>query len=221
MKILLLEDNETLANGILDELLLHGYVIDLFHDGEEGLYALNTSKYDLLILDLGLPSIDGIDIIKKLRNSKVNIPILIISARDRLDQRILGLDSGADDYLCKPFDVTEIIARVQALYRRNKYHLSNKISYNDLVFDTQNRTLYKENILIDLNKRELAIFEYLVTNIDIVLSKQNIVEHITSFDNDDFNPTAIETYISRLRKRLSTSVNIKTVRGLGYILSTK
>lgn len=218
MKILLLEDNETLALGILQKLKSLGFVVDLFYDGEDGLYTLETSSYDLLILDLGLPSIDGIDIIKKLRASKKDIPILIISARDKLDQRILGLDTGADDYLCKPFELDEVVARVQALLRRSKNYINNLISYNDLLYDTQSRTLKKADEYIDLSKRELTIFEHLLLNLNCIISKENIVEHITSID-DEFNPTAVETYISRLRKKLGNSINLKTVRGLGYILS--
>lgn len=220
MKILLLEDNKTLAWSMCKKLKKAGFVVDILYDGQEGLYALETNEYDILVLDLGLPSADGIDIIKHLRSSKQDVPILIISARDKLDQRILGLDTGADDYICKPFELDEVFVRVQALMRRSKNHLSNKIYYADLVFDTKNRTLYKDSILIDLTKRELAVFEYLITNLNIVLSKDNIVGHITSFD-DEFNPTAVETYISRLRKKLKESLNLKTVRGLGYILSSK
>lgn len=220
MKILLLEDNETLAQGILHKLQENKYIVDHFFDGEDGLYALKTSKYDILVLDLGLPNIDGIDIIKHLRGLNQDIPILIISARDRLDQRILGLNTGADDYLCKPFELDEVVARVQALLRRSKNQLSNKIVYNDLVFDTEKKTLYKNELPIDLTKRELAIFEYLIVNLDVVLSKESIVEHITSFD-DEFNPTAVETYISRLRKKVGDSLSLKTVRGLGYILNKK
>lgn len=115
MKILLLEDNQILAQGILSKLEEYKYIVDLFDDGEDGLYALKTAKYDILVLDLGLPKIDGIDIIKHLRDLNQDIPILIISARDRLDQRILGLNTGADDYLCKPFELDEVVARVQAL----------------------------------------------------------------------------------------------------------
>lgn len=181
MKILLVEDNEKLANAVLKKLEKTGYSVDLFFDGEEGLYALENSFYDLLILDLGLPGIDGIDIIKKLRSLHKVIPILIISARDELDQRIFGLDCGADDYLCKPFELNEVIARVQALLRRTKYQVSNKITYNNLVYDTQNRTLKKDNGYIDLSKRELAIFENLLINIDTVLSKDNIVDHISTY----------------------------------------
>jgi|TARA_R110002033_G_scaffold138808_3_gene177937 DNA-binding response OmpR family regulator len=219
MKILLLEDNKTLAKGIFNKLEQHGYVVDLFYDGEEGLYSLNTSTYDLLILDLGLPSLDGIDIIKDLRNSQKNIPILIISARDKLDQRILGLDSGADDYLCKPFELDEVIARVQALLRRSKNQISKLIKYKDLEYNTLSKTVTKDDAVIELSKREINIFEHMLLNLNNVVSKENIVDHITSFD-DDFNPTAVETYVSRLRKKLGDSINLKTVRGLGYILNS-
>jgi len=218
MKILLLEDNETLSNAISKKLKALGFILDCFYDGEDGLYSLQTNVYDLLILDLGLPSIDGIDIVKELRASQKDIPILIISARDKLDQRILGLDTGADDYLCKPFELDEVVARVQALLRRSKNHINHNITYNDLVFDTQSRTLKRGDEYIDLSKRELTIFEHLLLNQNSILSKDTIVEHITSID-DEFNPTAVETYISRLRKKLGDSINLKTVRGLGYILS--
>ncbi len=218
MKILLLEDNETLANGINRKLQEIGYIVDFFYNGEDGLYTLETVKYDLLILDLGLPGIDGIDIIKKLRGTKKNLPILVISARDRLDQRILGLDTGADDYLCKPFELDEVVARVNALLRRSNNQVSNIIKYNDLIFDTQSLILKKENEIIELSKRELRIFEYLLLNLNAIISKENIVEQVTTVD-DEFNPTAVETYISRLRKKLGSSINLKTVRGLGYMLS--
>ncbi|XPV68755.1 MAG: response regulator transcription factor [Halarcobacter sp.] len=218
MKILLLEDNETLANGINRKLQEIGYIVDFFYNGEDGLYTLETVKYDLLILDLGLPGIDGIEIIKKLRSTKKNLPILVISARDKLDQRILGLDTGADDYLCKPFELDEVVARVNALLRRSNNQVSNIIKYNDLVFDTQSLILKKENEIIELSKRELRIFEYLLLNLNAIISKENIVEQVTTVD-DEFNPTAVETYISRLRKKLGNSINLKTVRGLGYMLS--
>lgn len=220
MKILLVEDNEKLANAVLKKLENNGYAVDLFYDGQEGLYAIETSFYDLLILDLGLPGIDGIEIIKKLRSLEKTIPILIISARDEIDQRILGLDCGADDYLCKPFELGEIIARVQALLRRTKYQVASKIIYSDLVYDTQNRTLTKKDEYIELTKRELAIFENLLLNLDTVLSKENIVEHISTF-TESIHPSSVETYVSRIRKKLGESIILKTVRGLGYILRSK
>ncbi len=218
MKLLILEDNETLADGIYKKLKEIGFIADVFYEGEEGLFALETSTYDLLILDLGLPGIDGIDIIKKLRSSQKNLPILVISARDRLDQRILGLDTGADDYICKPFELDEVVARVQALLRRSNNQTSNIIKYNDLEFNSQTLALTRGEEKIELSKRELTIFEYLLQNLNAIVSKENIVEHITSID-DEFNPTAVETYVSRLRKKLGDSINLKTVRGLGYMMS--
>ncbi|WP_321314237.1 response regulator transcription factor [Halarcobacter sp.] len=218
MKLLILEDNETLADGIYKKLKEIGFIADVFYEGEEGLFALETSTYDLLILDLGLPGIDGIDIIKKLRSSQKNLPILVISARDRLDQRILGLDTGADDYICKPFELDEVVARVQALLRRSNNQTSNIIKYNDLEFNSQTLALTRDEEKIELSKRELTIFEYLLQNLNAIVSKENIVEHITSID-DEFNPTAVETYVSRLRKKLGDSINLKTVRGLGYMMS--
>lgn len=220
MKIILVEDNEKLATAILKKLESVGFCVDLFNDGEEALYALENSHYDLLLLDLGLPGIDGIDIIKKLRSIQKTIPILIISARDEIDQRVFGLDCGADDYLCKPFELNEVMARVQALLRRTKYQANYKITYNDLVFDTQNRTLMKNNEYIELSKRELAIFENLLINVNIVLSKENIVEHISTY-TESIHPSSVETYISRIRKKLGNSIELKTARGLGYILSSK
>ena len=218
MKLLILEDNETLADGIYKKLKEIGFIADVFYEGEEGLFALETSTYDLLILDLGLPGIDGIDIIKKLRGSQKNLPILVISARDRLDQRILGLDTGADDYICKPFELDEVVARVQALLRRSNNQTTNIIKYNDLEFNSQTLILTRDEEKIELSKRELTIFEYLLQNLNAIVSKENIVEHITSID-DEFNPTAVETYVSRLRKKLGDSINLKTVRGLGYMMS--
>ncbi|WP_421716015.1 response regulator transcription factor [Arcobacter arenosus] len=218
MKLLILEDNETLADGMYKKLKEIGFIADVFYEGDEGLFALETSTYDLLILDLGLPGIDGIDIIKKLRSSQQNLPILVISARDRLDQRILGLDTGADDYICKPFELDEVVARVQALLRRSNNQTSNSIKYNDLEFNSQTLSLTRGEEKIELSKRELTIFEYLLQNLNAIVSKENIVEHITSID-DEFNPTAVETYVSRLRKKLGNSINLKTVRGLGYMMS--
>lgn len=220
MRILILEDNLILASGLSDKLTNAGYAVDVLDDGEDGSSVLEYQEYDLLILDLGLPGIDGIEILKKLRVTKNKIPVLIISARDKLDQKILGLESGADDYLCKPFELDEVLARVNALLRRSLQDGQTLIDLNDLTFDTSSRTLTRGDKRIELSHRELSLFEYLLTNINKVMSKENILEHIASFD-DEINLTSIETYISRLRKKLGDDVSLKTVRRLGYILSTK
>jgi len=217
MKILVLEDNLTLADALESILSAAGYIVDVFSDGEEGQYALSKDDFDLLILDLGLPTIDGIDILTTLRRVKNDIPVLIISARDQLDQRILGLHSGADDYLCKPFEFEEILARVEAILRRRKKKVQTIITHNNLSFDVFTKTLKKENTIVNLSKRENDIFEFLLNNANNIISKEKVAQYICSFD-EEFNPKAVETYISRLRKKLGDSIDLKTIRGLGYIL---
>jgi len=182
--------------------------------------VLEYQDYDLLILDLGLPGIDGIDILKNLRLLRKKIPVLIISARDKLDQKTLGLESGADDYLCKPFELDEVLARVHALLRRSLQDGQTLIELNSLTFDVSTRTLTRGTTRIELSHRELGLFEYLLTHKNKVMSKESILEHIASFD-DEISLTSIETYISRLRKKLGDDVSLKTVRRLGYILSTQ
>lgn len=218
MKVILIEDNKTLANGISKKLHAEGFLTEVFNDGEDGLYALETFDYDVLILDLGLPNIDGIDIIKQVRHSKKKIPILIISARDKLDQRILGLNIGADDYLCKPFELDEVIARIKALLRRSVLNaVSAEIKFNDLTYDTDKRILSKKDERISLNKRELNIIEYLLLNANGVSSKEDIINHITAY-NDDLSEKAVEIHVCRLRKKLNGSMTIKNLRGIGYVI---
>ena len=220
MRILVLEDNETLALGISHALSSAGFAVDVLNDGLEGRQVLEYEPYDLLVLDLGLPHLDGMDLLKSLRRHQSNLPVLIISARDKLDQKILGLECGADDYLCKPFALEEVVARVNALLRRSLQNGQSLITFGNLSFDTNTRTLTCNGERIELSSRETSIFEQLLLHANQVLSKENIASHIAAFD-DDFNPTAIETYISRLRKKLGECVTLQTVRGLGYILITK
>ncbi|MDD3343884.1 MAG: response regulator transcription factor [Sulfurospirillaceae bacterium] len=220
MRILVVEDNETLALGLSKTLSTAGYAVDVSYDGQEAKDILEYESYDLLILDLGLPNLDGMNILKQLRKQQCKIPVLIISARDKLDQKILGLESGADDYLCKPFALEEVIARVHALLRRALQDGQPVIKIGEFAFDTSSRTLTHKSERVELSSRETSIFEHLLMHANQVLSKDNIASHIAAFD-DDFNPTAIETYISRLRKKLGESVMLQTVRGLGYILITK
>jgi len=220
LRIILLEDNLTLASALSDKLSLVGYAVDVFHDGGDGQSVLEYQEYDLLILDLGLPGVDGIEILKTLRNDKNKIPVLIISARDKLDQKIFGLESGADDYICKPFELDEVVARVNALLRRYFQDGQDTIAFNSFIFDNTSKTLSRDGVRVELSHRELSVLEYLLVHANTVVSKENILEHIASFD-DCINTTAIETYISRLRKKLGDDVSLKTIRRLGYILSIK
>ncbi len=214
---MILEDNLTLANGLKSALEQAGYAVDLLHDGQQGANLLKCQAYDLLLLDLGLPSIDGIDLLRQLRRTNNTLPVLIISARDQLDHRIEGLDVGADDYICKPFELDEVVARTRALLRRSTQQAEPIIHHGRLAFATVNRHLTLNGSDVELHRRELSVLEYILTHPGRVISKEQIAEHISSFD-DDINPVAIETYISRLRKKLGEDLNLKTVRGLGYLL---
>jgi DNA-binding response OmpR family regulator len=220
MRILLIEDNVRLASGLKTILTKDGYAVDIIHDGQDAINILDYQEYDLLLLDLGLPGIDGIEILKKIRKNNTNIPVIIISARHKLDQRVLGLETGADDYISKPFDIQEVVARVHALLRRSQQKGQVTIKLGDITFNTTTRELNQDGIRIHLSKRELSVFEYLISQVNVVLSKENISEHVGNFD-DEFTSHAIETYISRLRKKLGKNVNIKTFSGLGYMIHTK
>lgn len=218
MRLLIVEDNETLTRGLNTTLKKAGFAVDVIHDGAQGLSLLKVQQYDLLILDLGLPSLDGIELLRLLRLSNKTLPVLIISARDQLDQRIEGLDIGADDYLCKPFVLKEVTARVRALLRRSNPAIDIIINRGRLSLNTNTRSLTLDNTPVELHRRELSVLEYILTHVGRVISKEQIAEHISSFD-DDINPVAIETYVSRLRKKLGDSLKLKTVRGLGYFLN--
>ena len=220
MRILILEDNLTLANGLKSALQQAGYAVDLLHDGAQGAHLLKCQPYDLLLLDLGLPSIDGMDLLRQLRQENNALPVLIISARDHLDHRIEGLDVGADDYICKPFELDEVVARIRALLRRSNRQSETTLHYGRLAFGTVNRQLTLDGNDIELHRRELSVLEYILTHPGRVISKEQIAEHIGSFD-DDINPVAIETYVSRLRKKLGVALKLKTVRGLGYLLESE
>lgn len=217
MRLLIVEDNKTLAQGLKKVLGEAGYAVDVLHDGKEAETVLGYQDYSILILDLGLPGLDGIELLKRLKKKKKDMPVMIISARDQLDQRIMGLDIGADDYLCKPFAFEEVTARIRALIRRSYRKGKSKIVMNNLVFDGARKTIMVKNKRLHLKKREYSIFECLLNNVGRVVSKSDIASQVSSFDKD-FNPQAVETYISRLRKKIGDNVKIETVYGLGYLI---
>lgn len=216
MRILVIEDNKLLAEGIYCALKAQGFAVDIIHDGLEAGTVLQYQEYDLIVLDLGLPNKDGMDILRDLRKRRVLTPVLIVSARDQLDQRITGLDAGADDYICKPFELDEIVARARALLRRTMMQVDNVLTYGTVQIDLNSRLVTNHDEEVVLHRRELSVLEYLILNVGKVVSKEQIVASIASFD-EELSVTAIETYISRLRKRF-TALQLRTVRGLGYLL---
>ncbi|MFN3986717.1 MAG: response regulator [Rhodocyclaceae bacterium] len=217
MKVLIIEDNAILAHGIKTVIEEAGYGADVLRSGEGAASFLKSGNYDLLILDLGLPGVDGIEVLRDLRKRNNPIPVIIISARDRLDQRISGLDEGADDYLCKPFSLEEVIARVRAVVRRSRSFSDNRLRNGDLVFCLVSRNLTLKGEEVVLHRREMAVLEYFLMNRGRLLTKDQVADSIASFEQD-LSAGAIETYVSRIRKKLGAAAGIRTVRGLGYVM---
>lgn len=217
MRLLLIEDNKELGKGII-KLLEKSYAIDQAVTGEYALSAIMVQNYDLIILDLGLPDMDGLDFLKEIRASKFSTPILILTARDALGDRIRGLDIGADDYMTKPFEYEELDARVRALLRRQSMEKTSQIKLGNIQFDLRTNLVTSDIDPIDLSQREISVLRALMMANGRILSKTQLLESITNFD-DDVSQNAIEQYVSRLRKKLTGhGLTIHSARGLGYHL---
>lgn len=222
MRLLLIEDEEDLINTLSRGLRKFGYAVDTVTDGREGLDLFYMNKYDLVILDLNLPSMDGIEILSKIREDDQECKILILSARSNYQQRIEGLDKGANDYLVKPFDFGELMARIRALLRRTFIQQSIKFKYENIIIDTANRSVYDENNEnIDLRPKEFAILEYLLLNKGRAVSTEELIEHIWA-DEDSMFSNVVKVHLSTLRKKLNKYCEkeiISSIRGAGYIIN--
>ncbi len=218
MRILVAEDDAVLADALQQTLRQAGYAVDHVRIGSEADTALLQPVYDLLILDIGLPKMDGFEVLRRLRGRDFKVPVLILTARDCIQDRVKGLDMGADDYLTKPFALQELEARVRALLRRGQGASSPTINYGRLAYDLTARQVTIENRIIDLSARELAVLESLLLNAGKVVSKEQLVEKLCDWGEHVGN-NAIEVYVHRLRKKLDPlDGEIKTIRGLGYLM---
>jgi two-component system OmpR family response regulator len=218
MRILLVEDNKVLGDAMLRSLQQSGYAVDWARNGKDADLALGDQVYDLALLDLGLPRMDGFEVLRRLRNRRSNLPVLIVTARESLEDRIKGLDLGADDYILKPFDMPELLARVRAHIRRAQTSASTEIIYGPLVYDTSSRLVRISGEPLNLSARELGILETLLMKVGKVVTKELLVEKLCNWD-EELGSNAIEVYVHRLRKKLQPhGVDISTVRGLGYML---
>lgn len=218
MRILLVEDDPDLVDALLRTLRRHDYAVDQVADGWMADSVLRTEDYDLVVLDLYLPGLDGLEVLKRLRGRGCRVPVLVLTARGEVQDRVTGLDLGADDYLAKPFALSELEARLRALLRRSQGQANPVLVYGPLTFDTVARRLSVNGESLDLPRRELCLLEFLLAHPNRVVSKEQIADHLFGFD-DETGPNAIELYVCRLRKRLEPAgINIRTIRGLGYLL---
>lgn len=216
MRILIAEDDAVLADGLMRSLREAGYAVDWVKSGVDADSALGATEFDLLILDLGLPRMNGLDVLKRLRGRNSNLPVLVLTARDDVESRVRGLDLGADDYLAKPFALVELAARVRALTRRGHAGAPTLIKYGVLTYDTVGKVACLNGNRIELSARELALLEILVQRAGRMVSKEQLVDHLCEWGEEVSN-NAIEVYVHRLRRKLDAGgVKISTIRGLGY-----
>jgi two-component system OmpR family response regulator len=221
MRILLVEDDVILGNATSIYLRNIGYVIDWARDGKQADLALHNEVYDAVVLDLGLPQLDGLAVLKRLRTRKQQTSVIILTARDSLEDRIAGLDLGADDYLIKPIKLAELAARIRAQLRRQHATLSSIIEYPPLSLNTKDRLVTYKNQPFALSPLELSLLETLLLLVGKVVSKENFLENISDWD-ESLGTNAIEVYMHRLRKKLlSVGIEVRTVRGLGYMLDSQ
>lgn len=218
MRLLLVEDDLPLAEALVSLLVSSGYAVDCVHDGEAAKALIGAEPYDLMILDLNLPELDGLAVLRSMRAEGNRAAVMILTARGAAEDRVRGLDLGADDYMAKPFDIREFEARVRSLLRRQAGLRSSTVTLGALTLDQISRQFSAHGQPIDLPPRERALLELLVMRAGKVVAKEAIVQSVTSLD-DILSDNAIEQYVSRLRRRLAPlGLNLRTVRGLGYLL---
>lgn len=219
MKILVVEDEPRLGQQILDTLEGADWVPELSQDGIDALYRATSEEWDVIVLDLGLPKLDGLTVLKGIRDENINTPVVILSARDTLTQRVEGLNAGADDYLTKPFEMVELIARIRAQLRRASGSAAPILQIGDLSLDTRSSKVLWQGQAVSLTALEYKVVAYFMHNQNKVISRTELVEHIYKQDFDRDSNT-VEVFIGRIRKKIAPKI-IKTVRGLGYQLNAE
>ena len=218
MRILLVEDDPALSLGVARALEREAWRVDLLVDGRQACAPGLIEQFDLAVLDLGLPGLDGMSVLREWRSQGARLPVLLLTARDELRDRVAGLNAGADDYLVKPFDLSELIARLRALKRRAQGRVSETLQVGELLMDLEHRELSHRGEPVRLSPREFALTEMLMQRVGRVVGKEAIVARLSSWEAD-FSENSVEVYVHRLRKRFcSLGVAIRTVRGFGYVL---
>ena len=220
MRLLVIEDEKSLLKIIAKRLKEEGYSIDAVTNGRDGENYIYSTDYDCIILDIMIPIVDGLTLLRRIRAKKVSTPVLLLTARDSIEDRVIGLDTGADDYLIKPFSFDELLARVRALLRRQKEKRDIVLSVGDLKLDTVTREVKRGDRSIELTSKEYSILEYFLKNKNRVLAKSQIAEHVWNYDFE-YNSNIVEVYIRYLRRKIDEDFEnklIHTIRGGGYVL---
>jgi two-component system OmpR family response regulator len=218
MRILIVEDDPILGDGLSRSLGDSSYAVDWAKDGLKADHLLSQTSYDAIILDLGLPKLDGLEVLRRLRLRNTRTPVLILTARDDVEDRVAGLDLGADDYLTKPFNLVELEARLRALIRRSQDSAEGVMEFGNLRYDMNGQRVFINNKPVELSAREIGVFQILALRAGRVVNKEQLLNHLCSY-GEEVLPNAIEVYVHRLRKKLENShVVIRTVHGLGYLL---
>lgn len=216
MRILLVEDDVNLGDGLRAALRIEGYAVDWARDGEEADLALETEPYDVVVLDIGLPKLTGMEVLDNLRRRGSDVPVLILTARDTPEDRVKGLDRGADDYMIKPFDTEELCARIRSILRRAHGRAIPKISHGNLEMDVAGRAVKLDGQPVDLSGKEFAVLHQLMENQGRVLSKGRLEEGMYDWESE-LESNAVEVYVHHLRKKLGKDL-IRTIRGVGYVI---
>jgi heavy metal response regulator len=220
MRILIVEDEKKVANFIKKGLEEEHYAVDTAEDGEAGLYLIEVNNYDLIVLDLMIPKIDGLEVLKRLRSRKNNVPVLVLTAKDSVEDRVTGLDTGCDDYLTKPFAFTEFLARVRALLRRERTEKEPVLRIADLTLSQVTHKVTRGGREIELTSKEYALLEYFMRNPDKVLTRTMISEHVWDYHFDSMT-NVVDVYVNYLRKKVDKDFDLKlihTIRGVGYMM---
>ena len=223
MRILVVEDEVNLNDIIVKKLKLEHYGVDSCFDGKEALDYIFSAEYDVILLDIMLPKLDGFEVLKKIRNKNIKTPVLLLTARDGIEDRVQGLDFGADDYLVKPFAFDELLARIRVLLRRNTDNASNIFTLSNLTVNCNSHEVFRDNTSIKLSTREFTILEYMIRNKEKVLSREKIEQHIWDY-NYEGGTNVVDVYIKYLRKKIDDNFSpklIHTIRGIGYILKVE
>lgn len=215
MRLLLIEDDELLGDGVRTGLIQNGYTVDWFKDGLSASQALRTETFDIVVLDLGLPKLSGLAVLQQMREQGITIPVLILTARETIEDRVKGLDSGADDYLTKPFDLGELCARLRALQRRFSNRVDSLLVYNNITLDPASHAVTMDGEEINIPRREFALLQKLLENAGTVLSREQLTQTLYGWE-EDVDSNALEVHIHNLRKKFGVNL-IRTIRGVGYM----